>query len=81
MLRTDCALQLILQHIIHLIQDLFFLGSHLFLLLLVEKYMGLYINKEQGFSQLAEVCVQGKKIILQISTRQVDWIAIIYPDL
>lgn len=62
MLRTDCALQLILQHIIHLIQDLFFLGSHLFLLLLVEKYMGLCINKEQGFSQLAEVCVcRGRK--------------------
>lgn len=56
MLRTDCALQLILQHIIHLIQHLFFLGSHLFLLLLVEKYMLLCINKEQGFSHLAGVC-------------------------
>lgn len=61
MLRTDCALQLILQHIIHLIQHLFFLGSHLFLLLLVEKYMGLCINKEQGFSQLAGSVCAGKE--------------------
>lgn len=61
MLRTYCALQLILQHIIHLIQHLFFLGSHLFLLLLVEKYMWLCINKEQRFSQLARSVCAGEE--------------------